>query len=550
MKIYETVAHALQEEGVEIVFGLMGDGNLRLLNYWTSGLGKDYYGTRHESAAVGMADGYARVSGELGVCTVTQGPGVTNALTALVTARKAHTPLILLVGDVATFQGGWPQDIDHDAVFDAAGVPLVTLDDPDSAYSDVVKALRMAQSTRGPVGINMPTDTQELEWNAWEDETDVATEPRILAAASPEEIGKMADLLASSEKPAILAGRGAVESGCTDLLLAIGERIGAVFATSLRAKGAFGEHEFSVGVAGGLGSNVAAQVMGEADVVLVVGASMNDFTMMRGSLLSESARVIRCDDDPGAIHQGGPERMTVVSDASLAMEALDAELARREVKRQGFRPRAGQWLADYRPEDEFAAVIEEDALDPRSLVIAIDRMLPRDKTVVTDAGHFFGYPVAYIGIPDGRSFVCGIDFGSIGLGIGHAMGAAVARPERPTVLFIGDGGLLMSLGDLETAVRYGLPLTVFVLNDAAYGSELQILRMWELPEELSVFPLTDFAVVAASLGARVLSVRGSADLEALPDKLGDLAHSRGVTVVDCAISQAVRAAWLEEAFRR
>lgn len=549
MKIYEAVAHALQEEGVETVFGLMGDGNLRLLNYWTNELGKGYYGSRHESAAVGMADGYARVSGEVGVCTVTQGPGVTNSLTALVTARKAHTPLVLMVGDVASFQSGWPQDIDHQAVFDAAGVPLVSLADPGTAFSDVVKALRLARDTRGPVGINMPTDTQEREWNAWNDETDVVTDRRPMAAASSGETKMMADLLASAETPAILAGRGAVESGCTDLLVSIGDRIGAVFATSLRGKGAFGEHEFSVGVAGGLGSNVSAQVLGEADVVLVVGASMNDFTMMRGNLLSPSARVIRCDDDPRAKDHGGAERLTVVADAALAMEALDSELARREVAGEGFRPRAAKWLADYRPEDEFAAVVEADAVDPRSLVIALDRMLPADKTVVTDAGHFFGYPVAYVGIPDGRSFVCGIDFGSIGLGLGHAMGAAVARPDRPTILFIGDGGLLMSLGDLETAVRYRLPLTVFVLNDAAYGSELQILRMWELSEELSVFPPTDFSGVAASLGARVLSVRTLADLEALPEKLGDLTRASGVTVVDCAISQAVRAAWLEEAFR-
>ena len=96
---------------------------------------------------------------------------------------------------------------------------------------------------------------------------------------------------------------------------------------------------------------------------------------------------------------------------------------------------------------------------------------------MTDAGHFFGYPVAYMGVPDGRSFVCGIDFGSIGLGLGLAMGAAVARPERHTILFIGDGGLLMSLGELETAVRYQLPILIVVMNDAAYGSELQILRL-------------------------------------------------------------------------
>ena len=120
MKVYEAIAHALQEESVSTVFGLMGDGNLRLLTYWSGDLEQRYYGTRHESAAIAMADGYARVSGDVGVCTTTQGPGVTNAMTALVTARKARTPLLLMVGDVASFQQGWPQDVDHEAIFRAA----------------------------------------------------------------------------------------------------------------------------------------------------------------------------------------------------------------------------------------------------------------------------------------------------------------------------------------------------------------------------------------------------------------------------------------------
>ena len=123
MKIYEAVANALVEEGVSQIFGLMGDGNLRLLTYWAVELEQPYYGTRHESAAVAMADGYARVSGKVGVCTVTQGPGLTNTLTALVNARKARTPLVLLVGDVAAFQQGWPQDIEHEAVFRSGRCP-------------------------------------------------------------------------------------------------------------------------------------------------------------------------------------------------------------------------------------------------------------------------------------------------------------------------------------------------------------------------------------------------------------------------------------------
>jgi len=186
-------------------------------------------------------------------------------------------------------------------------------------------------------------------------------------------------------------------------------------------------------------------------------------------------------------------------------------------------------------------------LDPRAMTVALDRSLPSDRVVVTDAGHFFGNPCTYMGVRDARSFVCGIDFGSIGLGIGMAMGACVADPSRPTVLFAGDGGLLMSLGDLDTAVRYRLPVLVVVMNDAAYGSELQIMRLWKLPEHLATFPSTDFAALASAFG--MPSFRATT-LPELERALSEVRLDEGPALIDCAVSRDVRAAWLDEAFSR
>ena len=124
MKVYEAIANALKECGGGHMFGLMGDGNLRFINYWVHGLEMPYFGSRHESAAIAMADGYTRISDTFAVATTTQGPGLTNALTALIAARKSQTPLVFAVGDVSAHQEGWPQDIDHRALFEAAGVLL------------------------------------------------------------------------------------------------------------------------------------------------------------------------------------------------------------------------------------------------------------------------------------------------------------------------------------------------------------------------------------------------------------------------------------------
>jgi thiamine pyrophosphate-dependent acetolactate synthase large subunit-like protein len=546
MKIYEAIANALVEEGVDTVFGLMGDGNLRLLNYWSGDLGQRYYGTRHEAEAVAMADGFARASGSLGVCTVTQGPGVTNSLTALINARKARTPILFMMGDVASFQQGWPQDVDHSALLGAAGIPIVQLGNPATAFSDVLRAIRTARVHGTPVGLNMPTDVQEREWNAWEDETTLPDEPVELVTPAADQLAAAAQVLLDARRPVIIAGRGAVEADCAEELVSIGERVGALFATTLRGKGIFGSREFYIGTAGGLGSNSALQLIGAADVVLVVGAAMNDFTAMRGQLLSESCTAIHCDIDASRVERLTQTEYAFVMDAKQFTQALDAELSATGRRSPGYRARALEQMAGFDPRSEYQPSTEPGMVDPRDLCIRLDELLPADRLVVTDAGHFFGYPVAYVNVPDGRSFICGIDFGSIGLGIGLAMGAAIAKPDQPPVLFAGDGGAMMSLGDLDTVTRYGIPLTIVVMNDAAYGSELQILRLWDLPTELSTFPETDFSAIAESLGITGTTIRSLEDLEALAKE-----HTWGASAIllDCRISRSVCAAWLEEAFR-
>lgn len=547
MKVFEAIANALREQSVTEIFGLMGDGNLKFLTYWANDLGLGYYGTRHESAAIAMADGYSRTSGRTGVCTVTQGPGLTNSLTALVTARKAGSRLLLLAGDVAAAQRGWPQDVDHDAIFAAAGVPVVHIDNHRTPYADIVSAYRMAASGRGPVAVNLPIDIQDRDWDAWHDEP--AEQTRAVSGPTPPdgEVRRAATLLGRARKPVIIAGRGAVEAGCEAALAAIGDRVGALLATTLRAKGMFDGNPFLIGIAGGLGTNLSAKLIGEADVVLAVGAGMNDFTTMRQSLLSEAADVIACDIRDRDLRRPTGQLSMLTGDAAGVVPRLLGELELLAPSGDGYRtPGLAAKLRAFRPESELVLASGAQGLDPRALTIRLNELLARDRLVVTDAGHFFGNPCTYMSAPGPRSFVCGIDFGSIGLGIGHAMGASVASPGRPVVLFIGDGGLQMSLGDLETVARYRLPLLLVVMNDAAYGSELQIMRLWSMPEELAVFPPTDFVAVAQALGIRAIRVRSLADL----DQIVDLPAEAGPTLLDCAISRDVRAAWLDEAFSR
>lgn len=547
MKIYEAIANALKECGGSHMFGLMGDGNLRFINYWVNGLDMPYHGSRHESAGIAMADGYTRVAGTFAVATTTQGPGLTNALTALVAARKSQSPLVYVVGDVSTHQQGWPQDIDHHAMFAAAGVPLVDIRDPSRAFSQTVRAVRTAIGERTPIGINMPVDLQELDWDPWTDDTDTTVERRSDDFSG--DIEGAAAMLAGSKRPIIIAGRGAVEAGCEQQLVELGDRIGALYATTLKGKGLFQDHPFALGICGGLGTNLTTTLIGQADAALIVGASMNDFTTVRQTLLRPDAEVVRCDIDPGvATANVDGERVLAGNAAGSVATLLDRVAAAVDVPSVGFRtPERADELRTFRPESEIAFVVEPDLIDPRELVIMLDELLPKQRNVVTDAGRFFGDPCSYMTVPDANAFVDGISFGSIGLGLGLSMGVAAARPERLTVVYIGDGGLFMSLGELETAVRYDMPMLIVVMNDSAYGSELQISRAWGLPDDLSVFRRGDFAAIADGIGMRSAS---ATSLDEVRAALEGVDLMQGPCLIDCTINPDISARWLDDAFER
>jgi thiamine pyrophosphate-dependent acetolactate synthase large subunit-like protein len=170
-----------------------------------------------------------------------------------------------------------------------------------------------------------------------------------------------------------------------------------------------------------------------------------------------------------------------------------------------------------------------------------------DRTLVVDGGHFMGFPSMEIPVGDPSRYVFTLDFGSIGLGLGAAVGASVAHPGRVTVAAVGDGGLMMSLGELDTAVRYALPLVVVVYNDEAYGAEMHFLRMSGIPDGESRFATPPLDAIARSMGAEGHRVTTLAELEALRPRL---AEATGPILLDCRVTDRVRAAWLEEAFQR
>ena len=188
----------------------------------------------------------------------------------------------------------------------------------------------------------------------------------------------------------------------------------------------------------------------------------------------------------------------------------------------------------------------DEYIDPRTLTMSLDDLLPEERTVCTDSGHFLGYPAMYLEVPDQRGFVFPNAFQSVGLGLASGIGAAVARPKRLSVTAVGDGGALMALGELETAARYELPMLIVVYNDAAYGAEVHHFGPMGRPVEVARFPDTDFAALARAAGAEGITVRKEEDLLPVRDWLQ---RRERPLVIDARVNPEVRAEWLADAFR-
>lgn len=540
MLVYEAIGHTLQRLGVDTIFGLTGDGNLRFSSYMADELGIRLYAARHEGGAVAMADGYARVSGRVGVASVTQGPGVTNTLTALTEAVRGNTPLLLLAGETPTGQRKHNKDLDQPAVYAALGAGVQPLHGPDQAVRDVAQAFNRARLESRPIAISFPGDMQGLECRPDGLER---VRPLQAPASQPDagSIERLCELIARAERPAILAGRGAVRSAAREALVGLAERIGAILATTAQAKGLFAGDPFYIGSSGCFASPVGSRLLAQADLVLAFGASLTLWTTRNREQYAASARLVQIDLRPAALGAVTPVDEGFIGDARATAEALAGELADRGLRKEGFRtPAVAQEIAGFRL-DVFEDRSNGRTVDPRAVMIKLDRMLPRERTVVIDSGHSMGWAPIYMSVPDAAAFVFSNDFMAVGLGLGNAFGAAIARPDRLTVVTPGDGGTMMSLGEVETFVRYDVPALIVVINDAAYGPEVHMLRAAGKSPEHALFGDVNFAAVACALGAQGLTIRDASQL----DQLGEwLARPRGPMVVDCKVDPLQCADWL------
>ncbi|GMA24845.1 acetolactate synthase I/II/III large subunit [Luteimicrobium album] len=534
---------------VDHVFGVMGNGNAWFLDALERETAVPFSAVRHESGAVVAADAYFRASGRIAAATATYGAGFTNTLTALAEAAQARVPLVLLTGDEPT-SGPRPWDVDQIALAAAVGARTYTVGRADAAATTVI-AIEHSLAYRVPVVLAIPYDVAALDAGPLP-EPPAPVLPGPLAPAGPFDaaaIEEVARLLADAERPLLLAGRGAWLAGAGPALGELAEATGALTVSTALGRGVFPDGRYDLGVAGGFGADGAMALVREADVAVVVGASLNQFTMRFGELFAPGTRVVQVDTAPSATHRH--VGTFVRGDAALVVRALVEALHAADAKPSGWRETVdvagARWYATG-PVDGIAA---DGRLDPRTVAHRLAALLPEDRVVVSDGGHFIGWANMYwpVASPD-RMLMVGTAYQSIGLGFPSVAGAAAARPGSAVVLTTGDGGGLMALADLETAVRTagGRGLAV-VWNDAAYGAEVHVYGRQGLTDGPMRIPEVDFAALASAVGAEGVVVRTLADLDRVAAWRDEAVDERRFLLLDCRVSPAVVAPYQEEILR-
>jgi thiamine pyrophosphate-dependent acetolactate synthase large subunit-like protein len=417
-----------------------------------------------------------------------------------------------------------------------------------SAREDALRAVTRALRDRQTVVLSLPLDVQHATLASNLPPLELPPVPGRLHP-DPNAVGRIADALERAQRPLILGGRGAVISGAEDDLVALADRTGALLATSVCGHGLFSGNPWSVGISGGFSSPIADELIAESDCIVAFGASLTQWTTKRGKLIAPDAVVVQVDVEGAKLGYQMPVQIAVQGDAKTTAEALLSELDRRGVKAKAGRRndtmreriRSGD-NHHYPHGDESTAQF----IDPRELSKAVDALLPDDRAVASDSGHFCGWVPRYLRVPNAHASCLSHSFQSVGLGLPCAIGLGVANPGKLAVLGTGDGGFLMSMADMETAVRLGLRLCILVYNDASYAAEVHYFGRQGFSTDIVKFPDTDFVAVAKGFGARGATVRTLADLE--PVKAWVAEGSPGVFVIDGKINPNLEADWHAEHF--
>lgn len=538
----QIIAHFLHNLGVKHVYGVPGGQPLAITDAIYDIEGMDFVTTRHESGAASMADGYARLSGKIGVCLATTGPGATNLLTGVGGAYRDSSPVLVLtannkLGDIGRDDA---QDADHVALFEKLTKWSVFVDSIKHLPSILRQAyVTMYSGCPGPVHIDVARDVlEEQTMNVNIEELNV----QLPAQGMPDEetLQRIARMIAQSEKPLIWAGNGVKISRAGKEVLKLAEQCSIPVINTFNGIGSVPfDHANSFGTLSRMGTSLAKELLEDSDLLVAVGNSLNGVSTKRWTFALPD-QLIQIDTDPTNINKHYPVNIGLVSDAKTAVnglfkyieQELDSTLQQsREKRLEYWRKKKTEWL------NKTFAYGTEQPLKPQTVIQALGQHADPDTVWVFDAGNP-GIWSHLLNIKEDQAYMKCVGFGNMGFSVPAAIGAKMADQNRPIVAVVGDGSLGMSLGELSTIVAQKLPITVIVMNDQAYGNIKQE-ELWHFgaPRYIAV-DLEDiqFADVAKACGGDGERVR---TYEELIQALEKAKKSESLYVIDIIIDGEV-----------
>jgi thiamine pyrophosphate-dependent acetolactate synthase large subunit-like protein len=537
MKVYDAVANAFVKEGATTVFGLLGDGQL---TWWSSMVkqpGVRMIDAREEGSGLAMAEGYARASGQVGVCSVTHGPGLARCSLSLIAAARSRTPIVVHTATTSWNDERETQHLNQDRFVAASECGYIEVMKPDYAEEAVRQAFYRARRESRPIVLSIPMDVQNKECESEGEEYVPSTEldgaqQKIRPAL--DRVQAAVKVISEARRPVIVLGRGAKAPEAREAAERLGNRIGALIASTLLAKGTLNDSEWYTGVSGLFATRAAMQLFQEADCVIAVGAGLNIRTL-GGGYTYPNARIVHIDVQPHILL--GTERGAdcyVQGDAAETVQEIEGVLAKQGVQRDGFRTAATRnaLRGSFRDPGEFE--IEPGTVDIREVLGVLDDKLPSSVGLVTGSAHNFTFPVWHMQKP--RALQISVtSFTGVGQVIGNAIGAAYASKD-PVVAVDGDGSALQNIQELDTAGRLGVKLLYCIVNDEAYGAEYHKLRAKGFNGDISAVPTPDFGALARVFGCRGRQAR---TLDEVAAGIDEFMKGDGPMVLDVRISRNV-----------
>ena len=544
----EAIARMLAAHEVGPMFGM---GGFQLLPFYDGvrRVGLDHHLINDERSGVFAADAYAKVSGRVGVCDATLGPGATNLVTGLVEALNAGSPLVVLTGD-SNRAHSWKnmtQESRQQEILRPAVKEVIRVEVIERIPELVRRAFAIATTGRpGPVVLDVPEDI--AHGTSPFDEADFRADPRHASAPAlrvrPDaaSVERAARALRESRRPLLLAGGGVHLSAAAEELQSFAEGQAIPVAHTMSGKGAIAcTHRLSAGLFGRY-ERIANALIESSDCLLVVGCKLGEIATRRYTLLPAGARIVHLDIVAEEFGRVAAPDVALWGDAREGIRDLAAALApdadRLRRERENYVAEVAGRMAQWRESVAPRLTSDEVPVNMARLIHEFNRHLPDDVLLVADGGfaaHWAG--LLYDSRRPGRGFVPDRGFASIGYGLPGSIGARLAAPERPVVGLTGDAGFNMSLGELETARRLGLDFAIFVVNNAASGyvKALQHLVYGEDGYQSSDLVETDYARVAEAMGCR--GIRVSDPCEIAPAIAEALAGGQGPIVIDVLVTR-------------